>query len=411
MRAILPLVPLLVAAGILLAGNGLLGTLIALRGAEEGFSVFQIGLMGTTYFMGFLAGSVLVPQLLQSVGHIRTFSALAAIATASTLAMILIIDVGAWTGLRFILGLCFSGLFATIESWLNSSIPNQVRGKVLSLYRLLDLAVVTGAQFLIPLFGTSGFILFGLMAILTSLSLVPVSLADRSNPKPPKGIKFDLPGIWRLSPLACIGCITIGMTNSAFRLIGPLYASEIGLSIANVAGFMTAGIIGGAVLQYPLGWWSDRFDRRWVLIFATSGATLSGLFISYVAGTDPQLNYVGIFIFGAFALPLYSLSSAHANDRADKSQYVLVATGLIFFFSVGATIGPLASSLLVQNFGPSALFNFTSVVHGSLILLAFLRIGQRRSVPVEGRKGFVMLLRTSAHMPKMARKKNGQVKT
>ena len=410
MRAILPLVPLLVAAGILLAGNGLLGTLIALRGAEEGFSVFQIGLMGTTYFMGFLAGSVLVPRLLHSVGHIRTFSALAAIATASTLAMILIIDVGAWIGLRFILGLCFSGLFATIESWLNSSIPNEIRGKVLSLYRLLDLAVVTGAQFLIPLFGTGGFILFGLMAILTSLSLVPVSLADRSNPKPPKGIKFDLSGMWRLSPLACIGCITIGMTNSAFRLIGPLYASEIGLSIANVAGFMTAGIIGGAVLQYPLGWWSDRFDRRWVLIFATAGATLSGLFISYVAGTDPQLNYIGIFIFGAFALPLYSLSSAHANDRADKSQYVLVATGLIFFFSVGATIGPLASSLLMQNFGPSALFNFTSAAHCSLILLAFLRIGQRRSVPVEGRKGFVMLLRTSAHMPKMARKKNGRVK-
>ncbi|MEE9313789.1 MAG: MFS transporter [Rhizobiaceae bacterium] len=408
MLAIRPLLPLLIAAGILLAGNGLLGTLIALRGAEEGFSTTQIGFMGTTYFLGFMAGCYIVPVLLRTVGHIRTFSALAAIAASGTLMMVVIIDAPAWMVLRFILGLCFSGLFTTVDSWINLSVSNAIRGKVLSLYRIIDILSVTSVQFLIPVIGTEGITLFALMTILTCLSLVPVALGDRSRPKPPDAIKFDLAGVWAISPMACLGCITIGMTNSAFRLVGPIYAQEVGLSIAGVATFMSAGIFGGAVLQYPLGLLSDRFDRRLVLVAATAMAVASSLFLSFGAEGNETLLYVGIFLFGAFSLPLYSLSAAHANDRATGDQFVLVAAGLIFFFSFGATIGPMAAALLIEQFGASALFNYTGAAHSVLIVIAMWRMTSRSAVPVGKRPKFVGLMRTSLFLAKIGRKKGKQ---
>ena len=215
MLAIRPLLPLLLAAGILLAGNGLFSTLIAVRGAQEGMSAAQIGWMGTTNFIGFLIGCIFVPRVLRAVGHIRTFAALASLASAATLLMIMVVDPYMWMLLRLVTGLCFAGLFTTIESWLNTGIKNEVRGKVLSVYRILDITVVAGAQFMMPLFGTEGFILFGIMALMISFSLIPVALGDRSNPKPPAVVKFDLPQIWAISPLACTGCIAIGMTIAA----------------------------------------------------------------------------------------------------------------------------------------------------------------------------------------------------
>lgn len=398
------LAPLLFAAGILLAGNGLQGTLIALRGAAEGISASMIGLMGTTYYMGFIAGCIMVPRMLRSVGHIRTFSALAAIAASCTLLLVMVIDAGAWLLLRMVLGFCFSGLFTTIESWINAGVANKDRARVLSLYRLIDLAAVTGAQFLLPLFGAAGFILFGLMAIMTAMSLVPVSLADRSNPAPPVSFKFDLKPLWRLSPVACVGCVSIGLTNSSFRLVGPLYAQSIGLSIASVAAFMSAGIVGGAVLQYPFGMLSDKVDRRIALLLATAGACLAGLYLSWFAGQSAVLNYLGIFCFGAFALPLYSLSAAHANDHAREGEFVMVAVGLTFFFSIGAMIGPAVSAMLIKVAGPQSLFTYTSAVHFSLLLYTLWRMRARAAVPVETRKRFVLLLRTSAMFARMARR-------
>ncbi|TCD14336.1 MFS transporter [Oricola cellulosilytica] len=402
-----PLLPLLVAAFIMLAGNGLQGTLIAIRGAQEGFSTGLIGFMGTAYFGGFLLGCVSITRMLSAVGHIRTFAALAAIAASGTLMLVLVIDGIAWVIIRFVMGFCFAGLFTTIESWLNAGVSNETRGRVLSIYRIIDLVAVTGAQFMLPVFGAGGFAVFAVMALMITISLVPVSLADRSSPKPPKDFHFDMKAIWALSPIACIGAVAIGATNSAFRLIGPIYAQDIGLSIASVATFMSAGIIGGAVLQYPLGVLSDLHDRRLVLILTSLGAVLAGLYLGLFAGTSPLSNYIGIFLFGAFALPLYSLSVAHANDHAEASQYVMVAAGLMFCFSVGAIIGPFVSSFIVQTYGPASLFTYTGAVHGTLILATIWRMRMRGPAPAERRGAFTMLLRTS---PALARLANGKAR-
>jgi MFS family permease len=403
MSSVRPLIPLLVAAGILLGGNGLQGTLIALRGAAEGFSPATIGFMGTSYFGGFLLGCLAISRILKAVGHVRSFSALAALASAATLMLVLLIEPGVWSALRFLTGFCFSGLFTIVESWLNSGVSNHDRARVLALYRIIDIGAVTGAQFLIPVFGAGGFTIFAIMSMMITLSLVPVSLGDRSNPRPPEDVRLDLKRAWRISPLAAIGCIAVGVTNSAFRTLSPVYAEEIGMSVADVVIFVSVGIIGGAVIQYPLGHLSDRWDRRKVLFITTGCALFAALALALFAGAGVTANFVMVFVFGSFAMPLFSLSAAHANDRADKGEFVLVNAALMLFYSFGAIGGPLAASLTMQRFGPQSLFLFCASVYAVYLLVILYRM--RARAPVNPRGRFVALLRTSPAFARLARRR------
>lgn len=410
MTRLLPLTPLLAAAGILLAANALQGTLIALRADLEGFPTAIIGIISAAYYVGVMTASWLAPLLIAAVGHIRVFAGLAAIAAVGTLGLSLLIDPLVWGGIRLFMGFCFAGLATTVESWLNSRTENIDRGRVLSIYRLVDLGSVTGGQFLLPLLPLGGFEIFAVTAILFCLSLVPICLMDRTRPQAPERAHFDIKSVWIISPLACLGCVTIGLTNSAFRLIGPLYAREIGLGVTGVALFVSAGIVGGAVLQYPLGYLSDRSNRRYGIIVATAGAMFAGMFLSLYARA-PEAVFAGAFLFGAFALPLYSLSAAHANDQATDGDYVMVAAGLSFFFSLGAIVGPFAASLVIETFGAPAFFTYTSIVHGLLIVVTLYRMTRRKSVPRGARTRFVPLLRTSPVFLRMARRlsrKNGE---
>ena len=404
MSSIRPLIPLLIAAGILLGGNGLQGTLIALRGAAEGFSPATIGFMGTAYFGGFVLGCAFITRIMKSVGHVRSFSALAAIASAGTLLLVLVIDPVMWSAIRFATGFCFAGLFTIMESWLNSGVQNSDRARVLALYRIIDIGSVTGAQFLIPVFGADGFAIFAIMSIMITLSLVPVSLGDRSNPKAPEDVKLDLARVWRISPLASVGCIAVGMTNSAFRTLSPVYAEQIGMSVTDVVTFISVGIIGGAIIQYPLGHLSDLWDRRKVLLATTGGAMVAALALVFLAGTGALANFALVFVFGSFAMPLFSLSAAHANDRADKGEFVLVNAALMLFYSFGAIGGPIVAALFMQRFGPQSLFVFCAIVYALLILIIVYRMQAREAVPVSRRGRFIALLRTSTIFARLTRR-------
>jgi MFS family permease len=403
MSTLRPLVPLLVTAGILLGGNGLQGTLIALRGAMEGFQASTIGLTGTFYFMGFLLGCLAISHMMRAVGYVRSFSALAAIAAAGTLLLVLVIDPVVWMAIRFATGFCFAGLFTIMEAWLNAGVSNRDRARVLALYRIIDLGSVTGAQFLIPVFGAGGFTIFAIMSMMITLSLVPVSLADRTSPAPPVDVKLDLAKVWRISPLACIGCIAVGLTNSAFRTLSPVYAGEIGLSTADVATFVSVSIIGGAVIQYPLGYLSDRWDRRTILLSSTIAAMVSALAIVFFAGSSAIANFVLVFVFGSFAMPLFSLSAAHANDRAGKGEFVLVNAALMLFYSFGAIGGPAAAAFFMESFGPHSMFSFAAGVYAVFVVVILYRMGVRASVPKAGRGRFTALLRTSMAFARLAR--------
>jgi MFS family permease len=403
MSTIRPLIPLLLTAGILIGGNGLQGTFIALRASQEGFSTSVIGFVGAGYSIGFAIGCIYVTRILRAIGHIRTFSAMAAIASASAIAMVLLIDPLMWFAMRLVAGICFASLFATVESWLNASVTNANRARTLSVYRVVDLGSVTAAQYLIPGIGIGGFELFAIVAMALSLSLVPISLADRSSPTVPEAIRFDVRKLWNISPLATVGCIVVGLTNAAFRNLGPIYAHDIGLSVTAIANFMSAGIVGGVVLQYPLGLYSDRFDRRVIILVATLGSALAALYLAFFAGGDELANLIGIFVFGAFAMPLYSLCSAHANDHAGEGEHALVSAGMLFFWSCGAIIGPLFASILLQVFGPTALFLYTAVVLVAFMAYTALRMSARPAVPAGARRSrFRNLLRTSFFFNKLA---------
>ncbi len=409
MSSIRPLIPLLIAAGILLGGNGLQGTLIALRGAMEGFSPATIGFIGSAYFAGFLVGCLVIVLMLKAVGHVRCFAALAAIASAGTLVMVLVIDPWIWAFIRAISGFCFAGLFTVMESWLNSGVRNEDRARVLAVYRIVDIGCVTGAQFLIPVFGAGGFAIFAIMSIMITLSLVPVSLADRSNPSAPEDVKLDLRRAWAISPLAAVACIAVGVTNSSFRALSPVYAEQLGMSVADVVTFVTVGIIGGALIQYPLGHLSDKWDRRSVLLMTSTGAMLAALAIVFFAGSNPLMNFALVFIFGSFAMPMFSLSAAHANDRAEKHEFVLVNAALMLFYSFGAVGGPFISSWFMQVYGPTSLFVFSAAVYAVLIGYILYRRQVTEPVP-EGQRGrFVALLRTSPLFAKLA-KRGGRAK-
>ncbi|MBS3649240.1 MFS transporter [Pseudaminobacter sp. 19-2017] len=403
MSAIRPLIPLLIAAGILLGGNGLQGTLIALRGAQEGFSPAVIGFIGTSYFGGFLLSCLVISRIIKSVGYVRSFAALAAMASAGTLILVLMIDPVVWSVIRFLTGFCFAGLFTIMEAWLNSGAPNEHRARVLAIYRVVDIASVTGAQFLIPVFGAGGFTIFAIMSIMITLSLVPVSLGDRSNPKAPEDVKLDLARVFRISPLGCIGCIAVGLTNSSFRTLSPVYAEEIGMSVADVVTFVSVGIVGGAIIQYPLGYLSDRWDRRMVLLITTIGAMATALALAFLAGSDALVNFALVFVFGSFAMPLYSLSAAHANDRAGPDEFVLVNVALMLFYSFGAIGGPFLAAFAIERYGPGALFAFIAAIYAAFVAIILYRVQARSPVPTESRSRFIALLRTSTMFARLAR--------
>ncbi len=399
-----PIAPLLLAASILLGGNGVLGTLIALRGKLEGFDTGLVGLMGAFYFVGFFVASFHAARLIRSIGHVRAFAALAAIGAVVPLVMAMAVNGWVWMAMRVVSGFCFAALLMVIESWINENSKNTDRGRVLGVYRIVDLLAVTGTQFLIPVVGEGGYQIFSVVSLMYCLSLVPVALSNRTKPRAPDNLKLELRTIWRISPLACLTSLAIGLTNSAFRLIGPIYGIEIGLDTGAVVIFMTLGIIGGAVLQYPLGYMSDHLGRRKTVLLATLGAMLAAIFLSSQRDGLLLPVYAGSFAFGAFALPLYSLAAAHANDRAKLGQYVLVSAGLSFFFSLGAVIGPYAASLVIKYWGPAAFFVYTCVVHGSLAFIVMVRMSRRASVPAEQRSKFVGLLKTSPMFFRLARR-------
>ncbi len=393
------LVPILLSAGTLLGANGGMGTLTALRGGIESFPDILIGLTGSAFFAGFLVGCLSSAALIQRSGHIRVFASFAALAAIATMAMVMVVDPWVWLATRFFLGIAFSVTATVVEGWLNALAETSDRGRILSVYRLVDIAAVTGVQFLISILGADGSIVFLAMAMLYCAALLPVSLSRLSSPPPPTSGRIRLSAVWAISPVACAGCLTLGLTNGAFRQMGPLYATNMGLDLEGVALFMTLGIAIGLVTQYPLGWLSDRVDRRATMVAATIGAS-GGAAVLAFGGID--MIYIGILVFGAFALPLYSLSTAHANDRAAPEQFIEIAAGCMIFFALGAMVGPPISAAVMEQFGAPAFFTYICIVHIAFLCFLFLRMRLRAAPDEALRKRFVALLRTSPAFSRLA---------
>ncbi|MEL6288448.1 MAG: MFS transporter [Pseudomonadota bacterium] len=420
MKSLPLLIPLLVAVAILLCGNGVLLTLIALKANDAGWSTSIVGALGTVYFLGFLVSSVYTPRLIEVLGHARVFAALASLSAISAIMLVMVEDIPVWLISRGLAGFCIAGLFTVIESWINGAVDNADRGRMLSVYSLTDLGAVTASQLLLPVVGTEGTMLFLITAMLFCLSMLPVTLSPQDAPRAHEPVKIKLRDVWKISPLAFATCFVIGLTNSSYRAVGPIFATNVGLDTAGIAFFMTAGIIGGAVLQLPLGWASDRIDRRKVLAFSTICAVAAGVILAllsqgeeihapgtsvYLTGLEPEWFYVGSFLFGAFAMPLYSIAAAHANDFARSGQFATISAGMLFTYGVSATFGPLISAGAMDWFGPPGFFGFICLAHASLLLFAISRMRARDTVPDDERVRYTPLLRTSRGFFKLAKRR------
>jgi len=380
---IAPIAALLTSVALLLMGNGLQGTLLPVRASIEAFTPVDIGVMGSSYFIGFAFGCFFGPRLLKRAGHIRVFAAMVAVASSAVLAHAIIVSPVLWWFLRASTGLCFAVLYLVIESWLNEKASNENRGTVFSIYTIINLTVITIGQMMLTLDQPEDFPLFALSSILLSLAAVPVAMTTSAAPEPVAAVNIRLIHLFRLSPAGMIGCLAVGLANGAFWGLAPVYAQGESGDLSSIAIFMSITVIAGAVGQWPLGRLSDRLDRRHVMLASCFGAALAGIGLTLLVPVWQSFLFVFGFLFGMFAFPLYSLCVAHTNDRIDPEGYVEAASGLLMAYALGAVIGPLAASFSMQLLGAPGLFAFTLSIHVATAIFITYRIKMRSAPPLE----------------------------
>lgn len=380
MRSILTSVgALLVSAAILLAGGGLLSTLVAVRAQIEGFPVEAIGLLTSAYFAGFIGGCLLTPRLVKNVGHVRVFAALSALTAACVLSHVIFVNVPVWIVLRFLTGVSFAGLYMLIESWINEQAPNAKRGQVLSIYRVIDLSAVTAGQFMLNLAPPAEFVLFSLVAICICAAIFPISLSTSKAPAQVTETSLNIKKLINTSPLAAAGCLAVGMANGAFWGVAPVFVQQLGYPIVMVSTFMSVTIAAGALMQWPMGFLSDKFGRRGLLVLAAAGGICAGIFLWQFAPQSKTMLLVGAALYGFSAMQLYGLCAAHANDYAGPNDFVSISGALLLIYGIGSVIGPSLAPIFMSAFGPSSMFAFTAGVHALLAGYALYRITQRKA--------------------------------
>lgn len=397
-RAIASITALLVGVAILLTGQGLQGTLLPVRAAMENFSTVAIGAFGAAYFFGFTVGSWRGARLVQRVGHVRVFAAMTALASASPLLHGLWIDMWSWCLLRFLSGFCFAILYVVIESWLNETSTNENRGSVFSIYVLINMTMLAAGQQMMLLDDPAVMTLFALASVLVSLAAVPVALSTAPTPRQLHGdTKLDIPYLYRTSPAGMLGSLATGLANGSFWALAPVFTISFSTDVSLTAWFMTAAVLGGAASQWPLGAWSDRIDRRYVMAIAASLAVAVALTIWLFADrfTHGALIFLG-GLWGAAAFPLYSISVAHSNDHAGEDEYVMVSSGLLLMYGIGAVAGPVCSSIAMYWMGSSGLFAFTGAVHVLLFVYLLQRRLRRRTADAADQVSFADAL-TASH--------------
>ena len=361
---------------LMMVGNGMQGTLLGVRGELEGFSTFAMSLVMTGYFAGFLVGSRVVPELIRKVGHVRVFAALGSLVSAGLILYPVLTDPWAWGALRLLLGFCFCGVYIVAESWLNNSTTNETRGRALSLYIIAQMVGIVLAQALFALGDAGGYGLFVLISVLVSVAFTPILLA--ATPVPPfdstKPMSFR--EIYAVSPLGCVGIFLLGAVFSAVFGMAGVYGAVAGLTPTQIAGFVSAIYGGGMVLQYPVGWASDRYDRRRLVV---AGAVIGAL--GSVVGLSGFGGYPGLlgaaFLIGGMANPLYALLLAYTNDYLEPEDMASASARLLFINGVGALAGPVITGYVMGLVGPAGFFLFLGALMVALAGYALWRMGQR----------------------------------
>lgn len=364
-------------------GDGLQGTLLAVRADLEGFSATLTGLVMSTFYLGFLLGSIMTPGITVRVGHIRVFAAFAALSSAAILIHALFVTVPVWIAMRLVSGFCFAGIYIVAESWLNDRASNQTRGKLLSLYMIVTYVGVGAGQLLLNLAEPGEYPLFILTSVLISVAVVPLLLSAGSPPKFQGAVRISLLQLYRLTPLGIVSMFAVGLVTATFFALGPVYARRIGLDISEISYFMTAAVVGTVVLQGPIGALSDYFDRRKVLTVITILTSIAALICIPAAQVSNIALFVSIALFGGLAFPLYSICIAYTNDHLDSNQMIAASGALVLVSGLGAITGPVLFAFIMDTFGNRSLFWSIAVVHAVTAVFAIYRMIMSAPVPLD----------------------------
>ncbi|WP_428610230.1 MFS transporter [Sedimenticola sp.] len=386
---------LLSGLGLLLVGVGLLGTLLGVRATLAGFSNIDIGLIMAGYYAGYIVGTLSVPRMIRNVGHIRAFAAFAAVGASASLAFGLIIHPWVWLVLRILSGLCVVGLYMVVESWLNEQSAGPARGRIFSFYMMSTLVALGAGQLLLLAGDTTQLTLFALAAILISLGVVPVAITRVHEPRIEQEVSAKFTELLRASPLGFIGALSAGLVNGAFWGMTPVFGQRLALEEGQIAMLMSATILGGALLQWPIGHLSDRLDRR-VVLTVTSLATAT---VAAVTALIVIRGYPGLigsaFLHGGLMFSLYGISVAYAYDHLEQGQVLEATRGLLLIYGVGALSGPLLAGIAMDLFGPVGLPVVSATTATILALFGLYRMSRRAATPVAEQTEFVPLVRTS----------------
>ncbi len=364
---------LLVCVALLCLGHGLHGSLVGVRASAENFGPDVTGLIMSGYSAGLLISSYLTPRLVKSVGHVRVFAGLASIVATAVLLLPLWINAPFWFLIRFVAGLCTSGLFIVCESWLNAASSNRNRGRMLSVYMIVSYGALGGGQLLLNVEDSSGFARFIIVSSLLSLALVPLILLPAEAPSLEGARPVDVEDIWKASPLAVFGAFANGLSQSAFFAMGAVYGLTEGLPLVYISLMMALPPIGVIFSQYPVGLISDRFDRRTIIMILSALSAAIAAATLFTSGFAPILFIAMITAFGTVALPIYSLIIAHANDHLQKEQVLGASAKLVLLYGLGSMLGPLAAGQAMRRMGGDGFLYLMILVYASLAVFAFWR--------------------------------------
>ncbi len=377
-------------------GLGLQASLLGLRAGVEGFSLLEIGAVMSVYYLGFIYGSLRIPSIVDQVGHIRTFSVMASLASAVVLLHATWVSPWSWALLRGVTGFCLVGMSLVVESWLNEKAENQERGTILSVYMMVLLGSTAAGQLLLMLASSKGYLLFVVVSVLLSLALVPLALSTRLGPASVPSEYMGYKKLMEQSPVGVVGALSSGCLAGAFWTMGVVFAKEVGLDHDQVALFMFCLISGGLVSTWPVGWISDRMDRRYVLVILGLTIALLALLLHLPEVQEAGWVFPLVFLFGGAMLPTYAVSVALVNDQLKAGEFVPASATLLLLYGMGAAAGPLLASVGMRWLGASGIFSMAALLSVLLVLFSLYRLGQRAAVPSEELEDFVPVPRTSA---------------
>jgi MFS family permease len=357
--------------------HGLQGTLIGVRAIVEGFSFISTGFIVAGYYVGYLTGSIIIPIFLKRVGHIRVFAALASLASIAILLHSVFIQPYMWFFIRILTGISLAGIFVIMESWLNAKSTNETRGKILSIYMIVTFSFLGLGQFLLNLSDPAEVDLFILVSILLSFALLPILLSITEAPNITDSKKISLKELFVISPLGFVGAFFTGLAHSAILGYGAVFASVKGLGLFEISIFMVIVTSFGALFQWPIGYLSDKIDRRVILISVTLISSALSLFIVASSYISLIIFFILLAIYSGMSLPMYSLTIAHTNDFLQQDEIIGATASMCILIGLGSICGPIAASLFMNSIGPDGFFVYLFIVHGLLGLFGLYRVAKR----------------------------------